>query len=76
MPERRPLLGGPIHSPLHRIDIHKRHCLRPGQQGCPRRQPGQHPPMHRRQHFPCYDTLSVTIRSVDPGSGSGASGQW
>jgi len=45
------LLGGPIHPPLHRIDIHKRERLRARQQRCVRREqqcaaPTRLPPTH------------------------------
>jgi hypothetical protein len=49
VPERRALLTGPIHPPLHRIDINKGQHLRAGQQGRLRREPGQHPAVHRGQ---------------------------
>ncbi len=47
MPERRTLLGGPIHPSLHRVDIDESQRLRAGQQRSLRRQPSQHPAMHR-----------------------------
>ena len=47
VPERRTLLGAPVHPPLHRVDIDERQHLGAGQQRCPRGQLGQYPAVHR-----------------------------
>ena len=49
VPERRALLGAPVHPPLHRVDIDEHHRVGAGQHRGPGGQLDQYPAVHRGQ---------------------------